>query len=182
MSPSGEPAGLGRRLVRGRRSVAANELVRERPERAAQQRRGEESQSESKTPDAMAGPSERAGFSDAPEIGPPTREASAIVPPTAIAAASPTAGAGRDGHDHEEQDRGQDQLPERTTGTATPKASSRQHRPRSERDAEQHRRDRRTRDLRRPVGRDTGSRKVASQRERERHRRVQVRTGECPTA
>ena len=38
-----------------------------------------------------AGPSERAGFIEAPEIGPPNSAFSPTVPPIAIAAASPTA-------------------------------------------------------------------------------------------
>jgi hypothetical protein len=48
-----------------------------------------------------AGPSERAGFIEAPVIGPPKSASSATVPPIAIAAVSPTAGVGGDGHDHE---------------------------------------------------------------------------------
>ena len=39
----------------------------------------------------MAGPIERIGFMEAPEIGPPNMASRAIVPPIAIAAASPTA-------------------------------------------------------------------------------------------
>ena len=42
-------------------------------------------------PETSAGPSERIGFIDAPEIGPPNIASSPIVPPIAIAAASPTA-------------------------------------------------------------------------------------------
>ena len=38
-----------------------------------------------------AGPIERAGFIDAPEIGPPNNASSPTVAPIAIAAASPTA-------------------------------------------------------------------------------------------
>ena len=42
-------------------------------------------------PATTAGPIERAGFIDAPEIGPPNIASSPTVPPIAIAAASPTA-------------------------------------------------------------------------------------------
>ena len=42
-------------------------------------------------PEASAGPSERAGFIDAPVTGPPKIASSPTVPPMAIAAAAPTA-------------------------------------------------------------------------------------------
>src|SRR5207248_4088482 len=48
------------------------------------------SQSAWRSPETSAGPSERMGFIDAPEIGPPTIASRPIVPPIAIAAASPT--------------------------------------------------------------------------------------------
>jgi hypothetical protein len=43
------------------------------------------------SPLTRAGPSERAGFIEAPEMRPPKMASSATVPPIAIAAASPTA-------------------------------------------------------------------------------------------
>src|SRR3954452_21657523 len=42
-------------------------------------------------PDPSAGPNDRAGFIDAPVIGPPKSASRPTVPPIAIAAASPTA-------------------------------------------------------------------------------------------
>ena len=42
-------------------------------------------------PERSAGPNERAGFIEPPEIGPPTRMSTETVAPTAIAAASPIA-------------------------------------------------------------------------------------------
>jgi glycerol uptake facilitator-like aquaporin len=42
-------------------------------------------------PETSAGPSERAGFIEAPEIGPPNSASRPTVPPIAMAAASPTA-------------------------------------------------------------------------------------------
>src|SRR3954462_12057340 len=47
------------------------------------------SQSACRFPLTGAGPSERAGFIDAPEIGPPNIASRPTVPPIAIAAASP---------------------------------------------------------------------------------------------
>ena len=44
-----------------------------------------------RSPDTNAGPSDRAGFIDAPLTGPPTSEPSATAPPIAIAAPCPTA-------------------------------------------------------------------------------------------
>src|SRR3954454_22240931 len=43
------------------------------------------------SPDASAGPNERAGFIDAPVTGPPNSASSPTAPPMAIAAAAPTA-------------------------------------------------------------------------------------------
>ena len=42
-------------------------------------------------PETSAGPAERMGFIEAPEIGPPNIASKPTVPPIAIAAASPTA-------------------------------------------------------------------------------------------
>ena len=49
------------------------------------------SHSACRSPLTSAGPTERAGFIEAPEIGPPNIASRPTVPPIAIAAASPTA-------------------------------------------------------------------------------------------
>ena len=48
-------------------------------------------QMEVRSPDTIAGPSDRAGFMEAPVTGPPNIASSPTAPPIAIAAASPTA-------------------------------------------------------------------------------------------
>ena len=72
--------------------LAPHELVDERTERRADDaaRRGR-SRATCRSPETTAGPSDRIGFIDAPEIGPPNIASRPIVPPIAIAAASPTA-------------------------------------------------------------------------------------------
>ena len=69
-------------------------------------------------------PEERAGFSDAPEIGPPTSDARAIVPPIATAAAPDGTCIGCDRKDHDEQRSPSSAPPRRTTAHRIRTASS----------------------------------------------------------
>ncbi len=70
---------------RGRTGRAPRRSRRPRPGRRCRSR------ASVRSPETRAGPIERIGFIEAPEIGPPNIASRPIVPPIAIAAASPTA-------------------------------------------------------------------------------------------
>ena len=76
----------------GAHVLTADELVGERAERGADDRTDEvDPEVVPGRPTTSAGPSERAGFIEAPVIGPPNSASRPTVPPIAIAAAAPTA-------------------------------------------------------------------------------------------
>jgi hypothetical protein len=70
---------------------APDELIGESSDGGSDDRRDDVEPRACRSPETSAGPSERIGFVEAPEIGPPNIASRAIVPPIAIAAASPTA-------------------------------------------------------------------------------------------
>ena len=80
-----------------------------------------------------------------------------------------------DGHDHEEQRRGQHDLPHERLGTGSGGRCRTDIGHVPEREAQQHRRCYCTQDLGCPVGRNASSGKVTSERERKRHCWIQVR-------
>src|SRR5881275_2305717 len=126
------------------------------------------SQSACRSPETSAGPSERIGFIEAPEIGPPNIASSPIVPPIAIAAASPTARVSvatarttnirnaviTSSHTKD--------CPCEPDGSVTPTCAMLPSEPR------------------RPVSERTPPGEMAGERERERHRRVEMRPGDVP--
>jgi hypothetical protein len=71
--------------------LAAHELVGEAAKGSADEGSDDVEPERGRSPETSAGPIDRIGFIEAPEIGPPNIASSPIVPPIAIAAASPTA-------------------------------------------------------------------------------------------
>lgn len=117
---------------------------------------------------------ERAGFIEAPLIGPPTNAPSATVPPIAIAAPWPTARvsvatATNDQH----QEEGQDDLPDERLDVAAGRLGHAQ-RYVAQRRPQECRPGDGTSDLRRPVGRDPRKREVPADGECCGYRRVEV--------
>ena len=123
----------------------------------------------------MPGPSERAGFIEAPVIGPPNIASRPTVPPTAIAAASPTARVSvATANDHEHEEEGEDRLPEERLAVGAARVRGADVGDVAERAAKDRRSDEGSDELRAPVERYLPAWEVPRQCERERHGRVEM--------
>jgi hypothetical protein len=134
-------------------------------------------------PETSAGPSERAGFIDAPEIGPPNIASSAIVPPIAIAARlTDGSRVGGDGHDHEHQEEAHDEFPEKRLPLRTRGERRADVADIAQRAAQKQSSGERTEQLGRPVGERAWPGEVAAEHEGEGDGGVEMGAGMCPTA
>ena len=129
----------------------------------------------------MAGPSDRAGFIDAPVIGPPNIASSATVPPIAIAAPSPTARVSvatamiTNIRKKVSTPSHRKAWPSEPDGSVAPTWATSPSEPRRTQAAAS-----RTGELRRPVAGTRGQGKCRVSANAQRHRRVEVRAGDVP--
>ena len=157
-------------------SFGPGKPVAQHAQHRARQRAGQVDPDSPSDPPTIAGASDRAGFIEAPEIGPANSTSKAITPPMATPANSPFSfGPESDPQDHKHQYRRQhdlqhEALPGRPARRRSAQRGGLEHQP------HQHTSGNRANQLADDVGQDQTGRQPAGQPKAERDRRIQVST------